>query len=244
MPISFAHRMQKSQPSDIREILLKTSEGGYISFAGGIPDPDLFPVELLNELAQKVLHDHPSRALQYGPTPGLLPLREKIVTLMSDIGISTTIENVQIVSGAQQGIGLCGTIFLDPGDVVVTERPTYSAAIGALNLFQPIYQDLESDEEGPDIDQLRDCINNKESVKLAYVNPNFQNPSGRLWSTARRSAFLEATAGTDTLIIEDDPALSPKGVFAFNIYTSRFRFIRVFGRGFRTDFCKQPFCRQ
>ena len=204
MPTSFSDRILKSQPSDIREILLKTSKGGYISFAGGIPDPDLFPVELLNELAQKILRDHPSRALQYGPTPGLLPLREKIVQLMLDIGISTTIENVHIISGAQQGIGLSGTIFLDPGDVVITERPTYSAAIGALNLFQPVFQDLESDEEGPNIDQLRELVYNK-SVKLAYVIPNFQNPSGRLWSSARRSAFLEAMTETETLIIEDDP---------------------------------------
>ena len=205
MSINFAHRMQHTQPSDIREILLKTSEGGYISFAGGIPDPELFPVELLNELAQKILRDHSARALQYGPTPGLLPLREKIAALMSDIGVAVDSDHIQITSGAQQGISLSGTIFVNPGDIIVTERPTYSAAINSLDLFRPRYEDVESDEEGPDIEQVRDCVRAEQPVKLAYVIPNFQNPSGRLWSPKRRVAFMDAMAGSETLIIEDDP---------------------------------------
>ena len=185
--------------------MLKTSEGGYISFAGGIPDPELFPVKLLNELVQKVLRDHPARALQYGPTPGLLPLREKIAALMSDIGVTTDSDHIQITSGAQQGIGLSGTIFVNPGDTIITERPTYSAAINALDLFRPRYEDVESDEEGPDLEQVRGCVRAEKPVKLAYVIPNFQNPSGRLWSPKRRAAFMDALAGTETLIIEDDP---------------------------------------
>lgn len=205
MPTPFSDRIQNTQPSDIREILLKTSSGGYISFAGGIPDPELFPVELLNELAQKVLRDHPARALQYGPTPGLLPLREKIAALMSDIGVTTDSDHVQITSGAQQGIGLSGTIFVNPGDTIITERPTYSAAINALDLFRPKYEDVESDKEGPDVEQVRSCASAEQPVKLAYVIPNFQNPSGRLWSPERRSAFMNALAGTETLIVEDDP---------------------------------------
>jgi 2-aminoadipate transaminase len=205
MPITFARRMQHTRPSDIREILVKTSGGDYISFAGGVPDPELFPVERLSELAQKVLREHPARALQYGPTPGLLPLREKIVALMAKIGVATDSDHVQIVTGAQQGIGLSGTIFLDPGDVVIVERPTYSAAINAFDLFRPTYLDVESDDEGPDIEQVRQILHGEQPVKLAYVIPNFQNPSGRLWSAARRQAFLEAFAGTETLIVEDDP---------------------------------------
>jgi DNA-binding transcriptional MocR family regulator len=205
MSNNFAHRMQYTQPSDIREILLKTSEGGYISFAGGIPDPELFPVELLNELAQKVLHDHSARALQYGPTPGLLPLREQIAALMSNIGVAADIDHIQITSGAQQGISLSGTIFVNPGDIIITERPTYSAAINALDLFRPCYKDVESDEEGPDVEQVRGCVHTEQPVKFAYVIPNFQNPSGRLWSSKRRVAFMDALAGSETLIIEDDP---------------------------------------
>ena len=205
MSNSFADRMQHTQPSDIREILLKTSEGGYISFAGGIPDPELFPVETLNELAQKVLRDHSSRALQYGPTPGLLPLREKIAALMSSIGVEADVDHIQITSGAQQGISLSGTIFVNPGDLIITERPTYSAAINALDLYRPRYQDVESDEEGPDIEQVRACVQPEQHVKLAYMIPNFQNPSGRLWSSKRRVAFMDALGGSGTRIIEDDP---------------------------------------
>jgi 2-aminoadipate transaminase len=205
MPTPFAYRMQHTQPSDIREILVKTSGGDYLSFAGGVPDPDFFPVALLSELAQKVLRDHPGRALQYGPTPGLLPLREKIAALMSDLGVATDSDHVQITSGAQQGIGLSGTILVDPGDTVLTERPTYSAALSALSLFRPSYRDVESDHEGPVIDQVRNCLNAERPVKLAYVIPNFQNPSGRLWSLERRAEFLAALAGSETLIVEDDP---------------------------------------
>ena len=205
MTIPFARRMQHTRPSDIREILVKTSGGDYISFAGGVPDPALFPVERLSELAQKVLRDHPSRALQYGPTPGLLPLREKIVALMAELGVVTDSDHVQIVTGAQQGIGLSGTVFLDPGDAVIVERPTYSAAINAFDLFRPNYLDVESNDEGPDIEQVAQLLHGGQPVKLAYVIPNFQNPSGRLWSAARREVFLEAFSGTETLIIEDDP---------------------------------------
>lgn len=205
MMISFARRMQHTRPSDIREILVKTSGGDYISFAGGVPDPELFPVERLSELAQKVLREQPARALQYGPTPGLLPLREKVVTLMAKIGVATDSDHVQIVTGAQQGIGLSGTIFLDPGDVVIVERPTYSAAINAFDLFRPTYLDVESDDEGPNVEQVTQILHGEQPVKLAYVIPNFQNPSGRLWSAARREAFLDAFSGTETFIVEDDP---------------------------------------
>ena len=205
MPITFAQRMQYTRPSDIREILVKTSGGDYLSFAGGIPDPELFPVERLSEMAQKILREHPARALQYGPTPGLLPLREKIAGLMADIGVATDSDHIQIVTGAQQGIGLSGTIFLDPGDTVIIERPTYSAAINAFDPFQPSYLDVESDDEGPDIEQISRSVQGNRPVKLAYVIPNFQNPSGRLWSAARREVFLDSFAGTDTLILEDDP---------------------------------------
>ena len=205
MPTTFARRMRHTRPSDIREILVKTSVGDYISFAGGVPDPELFPVEHLSELAQKVLREHPIRALQYGPTPGLLPLREKIVALMAAVGVATDSDHIQIVTGAQQGIGLSGTIFLDPGDEVILERPTYSAAINAFDLFQPTYLDVESDEEGPDVQQVNQILRGEQLVKLAYMIPNFQNPSGRLWSAARREAFLETFAGTETFILEDDP---------------------------------------
>lgn len=205
MSITFAKRMGHTRPSDIREIVARTAGGDYISFAVGIPDPALFPVEQLSELARKVLRDHPARALQYGPTPGLLPLREKIVALMAGIGVAAKVENIHIVSGAQQGIGLSGTVFLDEGDAVMLERPTYSAAINAFDLFQPGYVDVESDEDGPDVGQVQGLAHGGRTVRLAYVIPNFQNPSGRLWSAARREAFFDAFGGTDTLILEDDP---------------------------------------
>jgi DNA-binding transcriptional MocR family regulator len=98
------------------------------------------------------LRDHPARALRYGPTEGLLPLREKIAVLMDEIGVKTDFDHIQVISGAQQGLGLSGTIFLDPGDTVVAERPIYSATIIAFDLFQSSYLDLDSDDEGPDID--------------------------------------------------------------------------------------------
>ncbi len=211
MPIKFAKRIGHTRPSDIREILTKTAGGGYLSFAGGMPDPELFPVEQLSALAQQVLREHPARALQYGPTAGLLPLREKIAALMGELGVTTDSDQILIVSGAQQGIGLSGTIFLDPGEAVITERPTYSAAINALDLFRPTYLDLESDGEGPDIAQLHEHLRSGTPVRLAYAIPNFQNPSGRLWSDSRRKAFLEAFEGTDILSLGGRP-VRPTGL--------------------------------
>jgi 2-aminoadipate transaminase len=205
MKISFADRIAHTRPSDIREILELTSVGGYLSFAGGIPDPALFPIEQLSELAVKVLRDHPARALQYGPTSGLLPLREKIAVMMGNRGVQTDADQVQIISGAQQGIGLSGTLFVNADDGVIAERPTYSAAINALDQYEPHFLGLESDDEGPIIDQLHRHLRAKRSIPFAYMIPNFQNPSGRLWSQSRRISFLEAFADTQTLILEDDP---------------------------------------
>ncbi len=205
MPISFAQRLAHTRPSDIREIITKTAGGNYLSFAGGMPDPALFPVEELAFAAQKVLREHPERALQYGPTQGLLPLRERIAVLMGEIGVRTDSDHIHIISGAQQGLGLSGGIFLDPGEAVIVERPTYSAVLNALDMFQSTYLDLECDEDGPDIDQLRSHLRSNPPPKLAYVIPNFQNPSGRTWSASRRKSFLEAFDDSETLILEDDP---------------------------------------
>ena len=195
----FASRTHHMKPSSIREILKLTQKSEVISFAGGLPAPGLFPVERLHEAASKVLLETAAEALQYGPTEGYLPLREWVASRFE--GVST--ENVQIVSGSQQGLDLVAKVFFDPGDKIVVSAPTYMGALRAFDAYQVDYLTVECDDEGMLPDSLTAAL--QQNPKMIYVIPNFDNPTGISMSMSRREALVALARRYGVPIFEDNP---------------------------------------
>ena len=201
----FSKAMAAIKPSDIREILKLTANPEVISFAGGVPDPDLFPIEELKAAADEVFTHSARRALQYGSTEGYLPLREKIVKMMGEKGIEADADQVLLVTGAQQGIEFAGKIFLDPDDAVLCESPSYSGAVNAYLPYLPRFIEIPTNDDGIDVDALAEILAKEEKPRLIYVIPNFQNPGGRVWSLSTRERFMALMGDKDIPIVEDDP---------------------------------------
>ncbi len=200
----FANRMHSVHRSFIREILKVTEDPKIISFAGGLPSPDSFPVREIAEASSKVMAKDGENALQYSTTEGYAPLREYVAKRYSKKGISVSANDIMIVNGSQQGIDLIGKVFLDKGDVVAVERPTYLAAIQSFGLYEPVFKDVPLMGDGPDIDMLETVLKNF-SPKLFYTVPNFQNPTGITYSRKKREEVAEVMKGHDTVFVEDDP---------------------------------------
>ena len=183
----FAKRMESLKVSAIREILKITANPEIISFAGGLPAPELFPIEEMKEVALAVLNEAGSEALQYSMTEGFMPLRKQIASRMNrKLSTDLTYENIQIISGSQQGLDLSGKLFIDEGDVILCESPTYLAAISAFKAYGPQFIEVPTDDNGMIISELEKIIAKTEMIKLIYVIPDFQNPTGRTWSLERR----------------------------------------------------------
>lgn len=205
MPIQFSKRMEQIKASEIRELLKLTVRPEIISFAGGLPAPELFPVEEMKKVSLKVLEDMGQQALQYSPTEGYNPLREKIAKRMELVGVSTKMDNILITSGSQQGLDFSGKIFLNPGDIVVCESPSYLGAINAFKAYQCDFLEVPTDDNGMIIEELDRLISQTENVRMIYVIPDFQNPSGRTWSLERRKGLLAVAKKYDLPIVEDNP---------------------------------------
>lgn len=206
MQIRFSERMNRVKASEIRELLKITERPEVISFAGGLPAPELFPIEELKHIAEAVLNGSGRMALQYATTEGYPPLREKIAERMN-LRFNTALdrENILITCGSQQALDLTGKAFLDEGDVVLCESPTYLGALNAFNCYGPRYVAVPTDEHGMMIEELERIILREERVKLIYVVPDFQNPSGRTWSLERRRSFMELIEKYGIPVIEDSP---------------------------------------
>ncbi|GGL63860.1 2-aminoadipate aminotransferase [Microlunatus endophyticus] len=185
--------------SAIREILKITQRPEVISFAGGLPAPELFPIEEIKNAADRVLTDHGPAALQYSTTEGHLPLRNWIAERSR---ISP--DMVQITSGSQQGLDLLGRVLIDPGDVVLVESPTYLGALQAFAPYAPRFVEVATDDDGIVPEALDDQLAGLDA-KLLYTIPTFQNPTGRTLPLARREALLEITRRRGVTIIEDGP---------------------------------------
>lgn len=205
MAIQFSNRMELLKASEIREILKLTQQPDIISFAGGLPAPELFPIKELKKISVRVLEEMGVEALQYSPTEGYRPLREQIAARMAKVGVETTADEVLIISGSQQGLDFSGKIFLNPGDVVVCESPSYLGAINAFKAYECQFLEIETDEVGMIMEDLEAKLAATENVKMIYVIPDFQNPSGRTWSVERRKRLLEIAAQYDLPIVEDNP---------------------------------------
>jgi 2-aminoadipate transaminase len=198
-----ALRAQRMTSSVIRELLKLTEKPDVISFAGGLPAPEVFPLAEVEEAAGRVLRDHGRTALQYAPTEGFLPLRELIVRHMARYGIRVTPANVMITSGSQQGLDLVGKLFVNPGDRILTESPTYLGALQAFAAYQADYLTVAIDDDGLDVEQLEAQL--RGGPKFLYVLPNFQNPSGVTLSLERRRRLVELANHYGAPIVEDDP---------------------------------------
>lgn len=202
----FAGRMQHLRASDIREILKVTQRPEVISFAGGLPATELLPAGEMAELAREVLLSDGARALQYAPTEGLVVLRELIARRLRDrFGLRRGADDVLVVSGSQQALDLTGKIFLDEGDAVLCESPTYLGAINALRSYQPRFIEVPTDDDGMLPAELERLLGLEERARLIYVVPDFQNPSGRRWSVERRRALVEIAARFSVPVVEDAP---------------------------------------
>lgn len=203
--MKYAERMNYLKPSDIREVMkIIASNPGTISFAGGLPDPALFPFEGILKAAKKVLKEEPVLALQYGMTQGKEDLRETIVELMKREGVETDAGSISITHGSQQGISLTSMLFLNPGDVVLTENPSYLGAFSAYRPYEIDFVGVDGDKDGMFMDDLEAKIRANGKVKMIYIIPNFQNPTGRTWSLERRKALIEVADRYDLPIVEDN----------------------------------------
>lgn len=196
---AFATRVRGMTASAIREILKVTQRPDVISFAGGLPAPELFPLDDVKAATARVLDTAGPAALQYSTTEGHLPLREWIA---AQGGIPAS--NVQIVTGSQQGLDLLGKILISEGDTVLVEAPTYLGALQSFQPYLPNYVQLPTDEGGINVEALEDILKTTRA-KLLYAVPNFQNPTGRTLNLARRRRLVELTAQYGVLVIEDDP---------------------------------------
>ena len=204
MTYQFASRMKKTPRSFIREILKVTEDPKIISFAGGLPNPALFPVEEIREAARDVLSENGTIALQYSTTEGYLPLREFIAErYRKRTGLGVSPQNILITNGSQQCLDLIGKVCIDRDDPVAIERPGYLGAIQAFSLYEPGFYPVPLLSDGPDLEVLRHVVETY-SPKLFYGVPNFQNPSGISYSGEKRREVARILSGSDTLYIEDD----------------------------------------
>lgn len=206
----FSERAEQLQSSVIRDILKVTVRPEIISFAGGLPSPETFPVERMRQAYDAVLSRTGKVALQYGPSDGYEPLREWIANDLSIDGARILPEQVLMVSGSQQGLDLLGKVLVDENSRVLVETPSYLGALQAFSVYRPEFVSVPSDEDGvlPDEVPAR-----ADGARLLYALPNFQNPTGRTLSLERRMTLVDTCARLGLPLIEDDPygALSYRG---------------------------------
>ena len=201
-----AARMGGMDTSAVRDLLRVTAEPEIISLAGGFPAPELFPVVELAEAFASVFATDAQRALQYGTSEGHGPLRELLAARSAERGVACSVEQVMLTSGSQQALDLIGRMLLNPGDAVAVECPTYLGALQAFNQYQPRFVAVPTDDHGLDVEALANLLDDPpHPIKLLYVIPNFQNPSGRTMSLERRQQLARLSNERSLLIVEDDP---------------------------------------
>jgi 2-aminoadipate transaminase len=199
----FSRRMARVSPSAIMELLKTTAAGDYISFASGLPDPDLYPFDALQAIADEVLTTDGRAGLQYGPAEGYPPLRAWVAERLRARGLPATPEHVLITHGSQQALDLAARLFLDPGDRVLLESPSYLAAIQAFDSYEAVYDAVSLDDGGVDAEAVV-CRLAERAPRLLFLLPNYQNPTGITLALDRRQRIAAAAARTGTPLLEDD----------------------------------------
>jgi 2-aminoadipate transaminase len=203
MNYQFSKSMEGFSSSAVREILKLTQGNSIISFAGGLPAEEYFPLQAVGEAFQRVL-ERGNNALQYGLTEGYTPLRESICRRLAGKGIQVTPDNMLLTTGSQQAIDLLTRVYIDEGDVILVEKPTYLAALQVFKAKGAQIFSVEGDQDGIDLEDLEKKIA-QHKPKMVYVIPTFSNPTGKVWSTERRKGILEICHRENVLILEDDP---------------------------------------
>jgi 2-aminoadipate transaminase len=198
-------RTQSMQASAIREILKVVAQDGMISLAGGIPAPESFPIDIIRQLSNDVLDEFGAAALQYDKTEGFEPLRQALIKYLPERGVvNVSKETLTVFSGSQSTLDVVAKILISPNDKIAIEAPTYLGAISAFNAYQPDYITIQTDDDGIIPDAL-EAVLQKHSIKLIYLVPTFQNPTGRTLSLERRQAVARLIEKYDVLLLEDDP---------------------------------------
>ena len=247
----FSRRIQNIDTSALKRVLELVKGGDMISFAGGVPSTELFPMEDLRELVVEASRDPLS--FQYGSALGLKELRDEIARYMERWGVKTSAGEIMVTHGSQQGIDAVARAFVNPGDVVIVEAPTYFVALNTFQIYEPAFQQVPLDGEGIDVERLEDLLRRLKAegktVKLLYTVPTFQNPAGVTMSEERRKALAELAEAYDFLIVEDNPygelryrGKAVKAVRAFAperaVYLGSFS--KVFVPGFRIAWLNAP----
>jgi 2-aminoadipate transaminase len=243
-----APRTARMDVSAIREILKVVAQPGMVSLAGGIPAPDSFPLDLLDELTGMVLRKYGPRAFQYDATEGFGPLREALVEHLAAKSVPATTGEILIATGSQGVLDALGKILIGPGDLVAVEAPTYLGALQAFNPYEPRYTQVATDDDGL-IPAALDETLARQPVKLIYLAPTFQNPTGRTLPLARRRQVAEIIRRRGVLVVEDDPysdlryqgepapplkSLAPEHV----VYAGTLS--KTFAPGLRVGYCVAP----
>ncbi|MDY6029611.1 MAG: PLP-dependent aminotransferase family protein [Acidaminococcaceae bacterium] len=204
--MNFATRMERMQASEIRELLKLTAQPDIISFAGGLPAPELFPVEEIAAVSAELVLKEGHQLLQYAATEGRPSLRRKIAERMAaKYHTEVDPDDILITTGSQQCLDFAGKVFLDPGDVVLCESPSYLGALNAFNAYQPTFVEVPTDDGGLIPEELDKILASTPRCKFIYVIPDFQNPTGRTWSLERRRRFMEVVNKYSLPVVEDNP---------------------------------------
>jgi 2-aminoadipate transaminase len=243
-----ADRTEKMGVNAIREILKVVSQPGMVSLAGGIPAPESFPIDIIRELTSMVFEKYSSRALQYDPTEGFYPLREALADYLQKKDVHAKADEVLIASGSQGVLDAIGMVLISKGDRIAVEAPTYLGAIQAFNPYEPEYIRLDTDDDGLVPASLEKVLQST-GIKLIYLVPTFQNPTGRTINVERRMEIAAMIKKHDALLIEDDPYstlryrgedIPPIKTMAPNnvVYVSTLS--KVFAPGLRIGFCVAP----
>jgi 2-aminoadipate transaminase len=202
-PFTLARRAERMNPSIIREILKVTERPGIVSLAGGLPSADTFPVEAMREACARVLREAPREALQYAASEGFGPLREWVAShVKAQQGVDVSADQVLITTGSQQGLDLAAKVLIDADARVLVETPTYLGALQAFTPFEPNIVAVASDHEGPLPEALAAAAG---GARFAYLLPNFQNPTGHVYTEARRAAVVAAAQASHLPLVEDNP---------------------------------------
>ncbi|MFW0861791.1 MAG: PLP-dependent aminotransferase family protein [Dethiobacter sp.] len=205
----YADRAKLMKTSEIREFFKLTEQPDVMSFAGGFPSAEFFPMEKIAEVMHELIKEEGKSALQYGPTEGNLELRKYLAEKMTGEGMPSGVDNLLITNGSQQGMDLLAKVFVNPGDLVIVEEPGYVGGLGAIHNYQGDRVAIPLDAEGIRTDLLAVRLRKMQMVgrtpKFAYLVPNFQNPTGISMSLERRKKMLELAREYNFMIIEDNP---------------------------------------